>query len=311
MFYDGIKFLIMDVDGTLTDGSINIGSSGELYKKFNVKDGCGIKEILPKYGIIPVIITARNNKILEKRCEELDIQYLFQGIRNKVEKIKEILNQKSKEDSIEYTFKNIAYMGDDILDLPCIEMTNSYSGISGCPKDAIDEIKNISAFVSEKNGGDGAVRQFINYITNRYSKYKDIKRISIEAYNFIIEYLNGKHTDNGKYDLGNGVSAVIKNYETDFRNNCKYESHKKFIDIQMVLEGEEIISVTDVNKLIINSEYDPMNDVTLYEISDSGIDYALREKDYVILDVNDAHMPCVICNQKQVIKKLVIKVPVN
>lgn len=77
------KFLIMDVDGTLTDGKIYMADSGELFKAFDIKDGCGIKDILKLYGIIPIIITARQSKILENRCKELDISYLFQGIRKK------------------------------------------------------------------------------------------------------------------------------------------------------------------------------------------------------------------------------------
>ena len=66
-----IKFLVMDVDGTLTDGKIYMGNEGELFKAFDVKDGCGIKDLLPQLGIVPVIITARESKILENRCNEL------------------------------------------------------------------------------------------------------------------------------------------------------------------------------------------------------------------------------------------------
>ena len=74
-----IKFLVMDVDGTLTDGKIYMGSNGEVMKAFNIKDGCGIAMVLPKYGITPVIITARESKILENRCKELNITELHQG----------------------------------------------------------------------------------------------------------------------------------------------------------------------------------------------------------------------------------------
>ena len=66
-----IKYLIMDVDGTLTDGKIYMGPNGETIKVFDIKDGCGIKDILPQYDIIPVIITARETKMLENRCKEL------------------------------------------------------------------------------------------------------------------------------------------------------------------------------------------------------------------------------------------------
>ena len=69
-----IKLLVMDVDGTLTDGKLYFGENGEMFKSFDVKDGCGIKDILPKYNILPVIITARNSVYLEKRCKELGVQ---------------------------------------------------------------------------------------------------------------------------------------------------------------------------------------------------------------------------------------------
>ena len=84
LYNNMIKFLIMDVDGTLTDGKIYMGNKGELFKAFDVKDGCGIKDILPEYGIIPVIITARQSDILKRRCEELNIINLYQGVRHKL-----------------------------------------------------------------------------------------------------------------------------------------------------------------------------------------------------------------------------------
>ena len=70
-----IRILIMDVDGTLTDGKIYMGCQGEVMKAFDVKDGCGIKDILPEAGIIPVIITGRKSEIVKRRCEELNIEH--------------------------------------------------------------------------------------------------------------------------------------------------------------------------------------------------------------------------------------------
>ena len=93
MDYSKIKFLFLDVDGTLTDGKIYMSDSGELFKAFDVKDGCGIKDILPKLDIKPVIITARSSKILLNRCKELSIDMVFQNTRDKVSKIKEIMNE--------------------------------------------------------------------------------------------------------------------------------------------------------------------------------------------------------------------------
>lgn len=159
-----IKFLIMDVDGTLTDGKIYMGENGEVMKAFDIKDGCGIKEILPTHDIIPVIITARQSKILENRCAELNITYLYQGIREKLRQIDLILDRFNHENGTNYTYSNCAYAGDDILDLPCMNIIKVSGGLVGCPADAIDEVKVIADFISTKKCGDGAIRDFIEWI---------------------------------------------------------------------------------------------------------------------------------------------------
>ena len=160
-----IKFLVMDVDGTLTDGKIYMSADGELMKSFDIKDGCGIKDILPEYGIIPVIITARTSKILENRCQELGIEQLHQGIRNKKERLDDILRGQSEIDGVEYDYQNIAYIGDDVLDLQCMIPVKEADGIVGCPADAVQQVLAIADFVSSKNGGNGAVREFIEWIS--------------------------------------------------------------------------------------------------------------------------------------------------
>ena len=78
-----IKLLAMDVDGTLTDGRIYMGNNGEEMKSFDVKDGYGIKNLLPSAGIIPVIISGRKSKIVRVRANELGIQYVLQGVNDK------------------------------------------------------------------------------------------------------------------------------------------------------------------------------------------------------------------------------------
>lgn len=155
-----IKYLFLDVDGTLTDGKIYISEQGEAFKAFNVKDGCGLKDILPKYDIVPVIITARTSKILLNRCKELGIDMLFQGERNKLEKIDSIMSQYGVEKNDKGVYDEAAYIGDDILDIPAMEVCS----VRGCPADAVDEVKEICSFVSDKNAGEGAVRAFIDYI---------------------------------------------------------------------------------------------------------------------------------------------------
>ena len=146
-----IKLLVMDVDGTLTDGKIYMGNNGEVMKAFDVKDGCGIKDILPTLGITPVIITGRVSQIVENRAKEIGITELHQGVRDKLAVLKEVAEKYAA------TPDEIAYIGDDINDLDCIE----YCGFTACPADAVEKVRQMVSYVCENNGGRGAVRDFI------------------------------------------------------------------------------------------------------------------------------------------------------
>lgn len=149
-----IKYIIMDVDGTLTDGKIYMGNTGEMVKAFNIKDGCGIHDIIIPLGIIPVVITGRISQIVENRCKELGIHLLYQGVMDKAEKLKEVVEDLSQA----------AFIGDDINDLSCMELIKRFGGFIGCPADATQKVIDISDFVSSKNGGNGAVREFIEWL---------------------------------------------------------------------------------------------------------------------------------------------------
>lgn len=159
-----IRFLIMDVDGTLTDGKIYMGINGELFKAFDVKDGYAIKEVLPQMNIIPVIITARNSEIVSNRCRELNIKEVHQDIRNKKEKMIEIMRKYSQRDGVTYCCENVAYIGDDILDLRCMEPVKENGGFIACPSDAVKEVIELADFVSTKRAGNGAVREVIDFL---------------------------------------------------------------------------------------------------------------------------------------------------
>ena len=153
----------MDVDGTLTDGKIYMGNDGEIFKAFNIKDGQAMV-ILRRYGIEPVIITGRQSKIVENRCSELKISYLYQGVKNKKEKLIELVKE------LNVGLENIAYIGDDENDLDCIDLVNENNGLSACPFDAISQARDKASFVCTKNSGDGAVREFVEWIV--YGKEK-------------------------------------------------------------------------------------------------------------------------------------------
>lgn len=151
-----IKLAAFDVDGVLTDGSLTFDENGHEYKTFNAKDGQGIVN-LNKAGIITAIITARNNGTVEHRARNLNITELHQGSKNKIKTLEEIMAKYN------ITFEEIAYMGDDLPDICILEKV----ALKGCPNDAVDEVKAAANFVSSKNGGRGAVREFCDYILKK------------------------------------------------------------------------------------------------------------------------------------------------
>lgn len=158
-----IKYLFLDVDGTLTNGQIFISPQGEMMKVFDVKDGYGIHTLLRTMNIEPVIITGRKSEIVEKRAAELNIRYVFQGTSDKVRIMNEFLASQNKNtDDMDYS--DCAYMGDDIPDYECMRLISENGGISACPADAVDFIKNHSDFVCKKNAGYGAIREFIDWL---------------------------------------------------------------------------------------------------------------------------------------------------
>lgn len=167
-----IKLIVLDVDGTLTDGRIIMGSDGTEYKSFNVKDGMGISLAL-KAGIEVGIITGRKSNIVSLRAAELGIPYVFQGVHNKLQKLEEFIDGKN------IGLQNIAFIGDDINDLQVMKSV----GYSACPADAVEEIRHHSDFVSKYDGGQGAVREIIEEILKEqqlleplFSDFRDIKQ---------------------------------------------------------------------------------------------------------------------------------------
>lgn len=148
-----IKLAAFDVDGVLTDGSLTFDEDGREYKTFNAKDGQGIVN-LNKAGIITAIITARENGTVYHRAQNLRIHELHQGVKNKIETLKEIMNKYN------ISFDEISYMGDDLPDICILKEVK----LAACPADAVDEVKAVANFISSKNGGRGAVRELCDKI---------------------------------------------------------------------------------------------------------------------------------------------------
>lgn len=150
-----IKLLVMDVDGTLTDGRIYIGTQGEVMKAFDVRDGYAIANILPSHSIEPAIITGRISEIVQHRAQELKITMLYQGVSNKLDQLIRIAEEKQIKK------EEIAYIGDDLNDLDCIQ----FCGMTACPHDAVSDVLKQVDYICTQSGGRGAVREFIDYLT--------------------------------------------------------------------------------------------------------------------------------------------------
>ncbi len=158
-----IRMIVMDVDGTMTDGRIYIGSEGEAVKEFSVKDGMGIT-MLHTAGLKTAIITGRTSKIVERRAAELKIDSVWQGIKDKREawqKIKEATGLSNKE---------IAYIGDDLNDLSLLMQ----AGLACCTADAQPEVKKCAHVISIYNGGNGAVREVAELILKTQGKWQQL-----------------------------------------------------------------------------------------------------------------------------------------
>ncbi len=158
-----IKAIVFDVDGVLTDGGIIYDNSGMELKRFNVKDGQIIK-YLKQAGIFTAVITGRDSAVVRNRCEELKIDQHFHGISNKLaiyEQLKESWGLIDEE---------IAYIGDDINDLPILER----SGLSCTPSDGHYKVKERVDLILKQAGGTGTLRELSDLVLEAQGLYDDI-----------------------------------------------------------------------------------------------------------------------------------------
>lgn len=148
-----IRLLLLDVDGVMTDGRIIYDGNGLETKFFNVKDGHGIK-MLQRYGIDVGIITGRTSPVVDIRARELGIELLYQGALRKLESYEDVKLKTGLTDS------QIAYMGDDIIDVPVMRRV----AFAAAPPDALPEVLAIADYVATVGGGRGAVREICDLI---------------------------------------------------------------------------------------------------------------------------------------------------
>lgn len=166
-----IHYLVLDVDGVLTDGGIYLDHEGNTFKKFSVKDGLGIK-LLQENNIQIIFMSGGSSSSTSARAKNLGIEYCFVNIKNKSKFLLDLQNE------LGFDFENLAYVGDDLNDV----VVRSIVKLLICPKDACKEMRDISDLVLTKNGGNGAIRELCEIILKskkcweKYSTYGFIKQ---------------------------------------------------------------------------------------------------------------------------------------
>jgi 3-deoxy-D-manno-octulosonate 8-phosphate phosphatase (KDO 8-P phosphatase) len=155
-----IKLLLFDVDGVLTDGKILLHADGSESKTFDIKDGTGIVWA-QRAGLIVGILSARTSAATSQRAAQLGITLLHQGVKSKLDTYDQIADSLLLED------EQVAYMGDDVLDLPVLVRV----GLAAAPADAVEAVRSRVHWVSRCQGGAGAARELIELILRAQGRW--------------------------------------------------------------------------------------------------------------------------------------------
>jgi 3-deoxy-D-manno-octulosonate 8-phosphate phosphatase (KDO 8-P phosphatase) len=148
-----VRLLLLDCDGVMTDGTILVTGEGDEIKRFNILDGHGIV-LWRRAGRRAGVLTGRGSRALERRVEELGIEFLIQRSLNKLESFEAFLAETG------VATEEIAYMGDDVVDIPVLRR----SGFAAVPPNAVDEAVAVAHAVTNREGGRGAVREVVDFL---------------------------------------------------------------------------------------------------------------------------------------------------
>jgi len=143
-----IRALVLDVDGVLTDGGMYYGPGGEGLKRFNVKDGLGLR-LVQDAGIVIALISGENSEILKRRAEKLKIDHVFVGVEDKLQTLKDFLGPRN------IGLDEAAYVGDDLNDLSALKAVALPVAVA----DAVLQVRKAVKWITTRRGGDGAVRE--------------------------------------------------------------------------------------------------------------------------------------------------------
>ena len=160
-----IQLLVLDVDGVLTDGTVIINADRSEAKSFNILDGHGIR-MWQRAGLKTAFLSGRYSEPTAVRAEHFEIEYVFQDCHDKLPFLEELVEQ------LGLSPRNIAYIGDDLTDMPPIR----YAGFGVAVANAVDEVKDCADFVTTRPGGSGAVREVIEHILKSTGQWKDLMK---------------------------------------------------------------------------------------------------------------------------------------
>jgi len=166
-----IKLVLTDIDGVWTDGGMYYDQTGNEWKKFNTSDSAGVL-LLKNVGIPVGIITGENTEIVKRRAEKLKVDYLFQGVSNKLRVAEDLCK------NLGITLQEVAYIGDDFNDIPLLKKV----GVSGVPGNAATYIKALANIKLTTFGGNGAFRDFVETVLEQENLLEKALR-SVEGYN--------------------------------------------------------------------------------------------------------------------------------
>lgn len=167
-----IRLFATDVDGVLTDAGMYYSESGDEWKKFNTRDGMGIK-LLQRAGLITAIVTQERTRLVARRAEKLAIPELHQGVMDKLSVIREMAIRHG------ISLQQIAYIGDDVNDIEALKAV----GVSAAPADGLPQVLEVVDYVCQKKGGEGAVRELAELILQARLEVKAAKRRRIKGKN--------------------------------------------------------------------------------------------------------------------------------
>ncbi len=148
-----IRLLATDVDGVLTDAGMYYSESGDEWKKFNTRDGMGIK-LLQKAGLVTAIVTQERTRLVARRAERLAIPELHQGVMDKLSVIRDMAERHG------ISLRHIAYIGDDVNDIEALKAV----GFSATPADGLPQVRKVVDYICRLKGGEGAVRELAEMI---------------------------------------------------------------------------------------------------------------------------------------------------